>query len=136
VLFWIRRILLVLAALAYIFAGYAHFTNTPAYLKIMPPYLPWHLELVYLSGVAEIVGGVGLLIPALRRYAAWWLVALLVAVFPANVHMALNQIPLGAQPLPQWVLWVRLPVQAVLIWWVLWCTRPGQPTSTARDAAL
>ena len=68
------------------------------------------------AGLSEIAGGIGLLIPALRRAAAWGLVALLVAVFPANVYMAMEQ--------PNLLLWGRLPLQIVLIWWVLWCTRP------------
>jgi uncharacterized membrane protein len=77
--------------------------------------------MVYISGVAEAAGGVGLLIPQLRRAAAWGLVALLVAVFPANVYMATSA------PAFSWILWARLPLQPVFIWWVLACTRTRRP---------
>lgn len=106
----------------FIVAGANHFLNAPFYVAIMPPYLPWHLELVYLSGVAE--AGLGALVLARRwaRPAAWGLIALLVAVFPANLHMALNT---GLYPFaPPWALWLRLPLQAVLIAWAYAYTRP------------
>ena len=83
----------------------------------MPKVLPAPLLLVYFSGVFEVLGGIGLLVPQTQRYAAWGLVALLVAVFPANVSMAVNKLPLGRRTLPTWMLWVRLPLQAVLIAW-------------------
>jgi uncharacterized membrane protein len=94
------------------------------YMKIMPPYLPWPLAMVYVSGAAEILGGLGLLIPRVRRSAALGLVALLIAVFPANIYMATNPVEAGAGSLPQAALWGRLLLQPLLIWWVLWCTRP------------
>jgi uncharacterized membrane protein len=75
------------------------------------------------SGVFEILGGVGLLVPATQRLAAWGLVALYVAVFPANVNMALHRIPLGKMEMPVWALWARLPLQGVLIAWAFWFTR-------------
>ncbi len=87
---------------------------------IMPPYLPWQLELVYLSGVAEIVGGVGLLIPRFRRAAGWGLLLLLIAVYPANIHMLVNDIYLPDMPRERWLLWLRLPMQFVFAAWVLW----------------
>ena len=90
-------------------------------MKIMPPYLPWHLELVYLSGFFEVVLGVLLLIPKYTTIAGWGLIALLIAVFPANVHMALNA-PLYPAFAPV-VLWLRLPVQGILIAWAFWFTR-------------
>ena len=114
-----KRLMLVLAAVLYIGAGILHFRATEFYLKIVPPYIPWHLAMVYVSGVAEIAGGVGLLIPLLRRAAAWGLIALLVAVFPANVYMVTSH-PASA------ILWARLPLQAVLIWWVYWFTKRTQ----------
>jgi uncharacterized membrane protein len=107
-------------ALLFIAGGILHFINTDLYLKIMPPYIPWHVAMVYISGVAEIAGGVGLLVPILRKPAAWGLVALLIAVFPANVYMAIDRIQVTSQPIPQWLLWARLPLQAVLIWLVLY----------------
>ena len=112
-----------LAAAFYIGAGTLHFASPKPYLKIMPPYVPWHPAMVYLSGVAEIAGGIGLLIPRLRRMAAWGLVAVLIAVFPANLYMATDHIQMTANPAPEWIAWARLPLQALLVWWVLWCTR-------------
>ncbi len=104
-----------LFGLMFIAAGVNHFVRPDFYVRIMPPYLPWHLELVYLSGLAEIVLGAALLIPRLTTGAAWGLIALLLAVFPANVHMALNAEQLADySPI---MLWVRLPVQMLLIAW-------------------
>ena len=103
-------------------SGVLHFTNPGMYTRIMPPYLPWHLELVYASGAFEIVLGVLLLVPRVTRLAAWGLVALLIAVFPANVHMALHA---ERYPeLPPAALWARLPFQAVFVAWAYWFTRP------------
>ena len=96
-------------------AGLNHFRSTDFYVRMMPPYLPWHLFLVYLSGVCEIVLGAALPIPSTRRAAAWGLIALLIAVFPANVSMALHP-----ELFPEFsaaLLWVRLPVQALLVAW-------------------
>lgn len=73
--------------------------------------------LVAISGACEILGGLGLLVPATRRWAAWGLVALFVAVFPANVNMAIHRLPFGKFPVPVWALWARLPLQAVLVAW-------------------
>lgn len=112
-------------ALLFMIGGVLHFINTNLYLKIMPPYIPWHLAMVYISGVAEIAGGVGLLVPMLRKPAAWGLVALLVAVFPANVYMAMDHIQVTARPIPQALLLARLPLQAVMIWLVLYCAGIG-----------
>jgi uncharacterized membrane protein len=106
-------------AILFVIGGILHFINADLYLKIMPPYIPWHLAMVYISGVAEIAGGVGLLVPILRKPAAWGLVALLIAVFPANVYMAVDRIQVTSRPIPQALLWARLPLQAVMIWLVL-----------------
>ncbi len=114
-----------LLALAFIAAGLNHFRNHDFYVRIMPPYLPAHSELVIISGVFEILGGIGLLVPRLQVAAAWGLIALLVAVFPANVHMALHP-EIGAERFPgapPAVWWVRLPFQAVFIAWAYWFTR-------------
>ena len=111
-----------LAAAFYVFAGVQHFRDPEFYLKIIPPKLPLREVAVYLSGVAEIAGGLGLLVPALRRAAAWGLVALLIVVFPANVYMAIYNIQATSWTVPSWLLWLRLPLQALLIWWLLWST--------------
>ncbi len=99
----------------YVAAGTMHFVATRNYESIMPSYLPAHHELVLLSGAAEIAGGLGVLIPGRRRAAAWGLVCLLVAVFPANLWMA--QHPELFPAVPLWVLWLRLPLQLPLIGW-------------------
>jgi uncharacterized membrane protein len=95
-------------------AGLLHFKRTHSYVAIMPDYLPAHRTLVYASGAAEIAGGAGLMVPAARRAAGWWLIATLVAIFPANVWMAQHperyRLP-GGRP----ALIVRLPLQAVFI---------------------
>lgn len=118
----IKLALKYLLAAAFILAGLNHFINTDFYVRIMPPYLPWPVLLVYLSGVAEIVLGLLLPVAKFTRVAAWGLIALLVAVFPANIHMALNH-----ELYPQYnvmVVWLRLPLQIVLIAWAYWYTLP------------
>lgn len=117
-----RRIALLALAPLFVLAGVNHFVDTDFYLSMMPPYLPAHLELVYLSGILEILGGVGVLAPRTRALAGWGLVALLIAVFPANVHMAAN--PELYPAIPTAALYARLPLQAVLLAWVYWATRP------------
>jgi uncharacterized membrane protein len=105
-------------------AGLNHFVNPDPYVAMTPTALPAPLELVYISGVAEILGGLGLILAATRRAAAWGLILLFVAVFPANINMAVNHLPLGTRVLPAWALWGRLPLQPVLIAWAYWYTRP------------
>src|SRR5271170_2238402 len=119
----LRKVLLVLAAVFFFGAGALHFLRPAMYMKIVPPYIPWPLAMVYISGVAEIAGGLGILLPPARRAAALGLVALLVAVFPANVFMATNPVESGANALPPAALWGRLLLQPIFICWVLWCTK-------------
>ena len=99
-------------------AGVLHFVYPHAYLKIMPPALPWPEALVAISGVAEIAGGLGMLIPARRKWAAYWLIAVLIAIFPANIYMAVAHLPLKGWLGESWAQWGRLPLQFLLIWWV------------------
>lgn len=118
---------LLMAAL-YVAAGVMHFVNPWFFVQIMPPYLPWHWELVYLSGAIEIALGLLLLVPATRRLAAWGVIFLLIAVFPANLHMAMANVqfdppPTMGQPSPM-ANWIRLPMQLVLILWAWWYTHP------------
>lgn len=109
----------------FVAAGANHFINADFYVRMMPAYLPWHDALVAISGVAEIVLGAMLLVPQFQVMAAWGLIALLVAVFPANLNMALHadqfatMSPLG--------LWIRLPIQGLLIAWAYWYTRRIRP---------
>jgi uncharacterized membrane protein len=120
----LKSVLLYVMAAFYIWAGIAHFLRPDFYLPMMPPYLPWHAELVFLSGVAEVLCGVGLLIPKTRKAAAWATIALLVAVFPANIHVAVNDVAVfGATEGPGAIGYVRLPMQLVLIAWAWWYTR-------------
>lgn len=111
----IKQILKWILAVAFILAGTNHFLDPPFYLKMMPPILPAHLLLIYASGIFEIALGVLLLIPRHQKIAAWGLVALLIAVFPANIYMAMNT---ELFPEFNWILiWLRLPLQIVLIAW-------------------
>ena len=98
----------------FVFSGALHFVKTRWYVAIEPDYLPAHRALVYVSGVAEIAGGAGLMVPRARRAAGWWLMATLVAVFPANVWMAQHP---ERYPVPggRLALYVRLPFQGVFI---------------------
>ena len=111
----------VILAVLFVIAGCPHFFFTQSYVKIMPPNLPAPVALVYLSGAAEILGGLGLLLHATCSLAAWGLVALLIAVLPANIHMALNHAQFPSLPL--WLLWLRIPLQLPLIYWAWIYTR-------------
>lgn len=112
---------LLLMSLVYIAAGVYHFVNPALYRGIMPPWLPAHHQLVLLSGAAEIVLGLLLLPAATRPWAAWGIIALLIAVFPANIQMAINFHRQGNPYL--WAALLRLPLQGVLIWWAWQYTR-------------
>ncbi len=132
----LRRIGLVSAALLFLSSGTLHFIQTKTFVKIVPSYVPFPDAAVYVSGVAELAGGLSLLVPRLRRPAAWGLVALLVAVFPANVYMATNNIQVSSKRVAAWALWARLPLQAVLIWVVVWSSKPikdGVPSPARRS---
>jgi uncharacterized membrane protein len=113
-----RLILRLLAAVFFIGAGVNHFRSRSFYERIVPPSFPSPHALVAISGVAEIAGGIGLLISLLRRWAAWGLIALLGAVFPANIYMALEPEKFADLHLPTWSFWARLPLQAIFIGWV------------------
>ena len=114
----------LLMGVTYVIAGMGHFVATRRYEGIMPDYLPMHHELVLISGAAEIAGGLGVLFPPTRRFAAWGLVLLLVAVMPANVWMV--QHPERFPWVPLWAMWLRLPLQLPLIWWASRYTRPEE----------
>lgn len=120
----IKLVLRWLLGLLFVAAGVNHFVDPAFYVRIMPPYLPWHLELVYLSGVFEIVLGVLLLISRFTVLAAWGLIALLIAIFPANIHLAMN--PQIIPEVSPTMHLLRLPLQAVLIAWAWWFTKPNR----------
>jgi uncharacterized membrane protein len=109
-----RTVALWLLALFFMAAGLNHFVNPAPYLAMMPSYLPWPAGTNWISGAAEIAGGVGVLFARTRRAAGWGLIALLVAVFPANVNVALHGWP--GENIALWILWARLPFQPVMIW--------------------
>jgi uncharacterized membrane protein len=121
-----------LTAIFFIVAGTFHFLRPETYLQIMPPYLPAPQLLVAVSGFAEIAGGIGLLVHPWRRAAAWGLIALLIAVFPANIYMVQHP---GQFHFAPWILWARLPLQAVFISWVwlvaIWRSQPDRIISGA-----
>ena len=125
----LKRPLLIVMGPLYVVAGLLHFVYPHAYAQIVPPFLPQPLALVYLSGVAEVILGVGVLVPRTRRIAAWGLIALLLAVFPANVYMATSDVVIRGGP--NWLgdptdaaRWGRLPFQVVFVLWAWWYTRP------------
>lgn len=103
--------------------GVLHFVQPKPFVRIVPKFLPAPLALVYISGLFEILGGVGLLITATRVWAAWGLIALYIAVFPANIYMLTHNISLNPKkPIPRWALWLRLPFQLLFIAWAYWFT--------------
>lgn len=112
----------ILVGLPFVLVGLTHFISPETFTAMMPGFIPWHSFWVYFTGLAEVAGGLGLMIPHLRRAAGWGLLALLIGVFPANIHMAINEVQLpGFDPLPAWALWARLPFQLVFaaaVWWV------------------
>ena len=113
-----------LLALLFILAGVNHFLKPGIDLQIMPPWLPWPSALHLIAGFFEFVFGVMLLIPRYQKWAAWGLIALLLAIYPANIHMALNH-----DKFPELSMtfhWIRLPLQFVLIAWACWFTRPDE----------
>ena len=124
----LKRPLKILLGVLFIVAGSLHFLFPAPYLRIMPPYLPWPRFLVAFSGSCEMGLGVGMF-TRFSRWAAWGLIALLIAVFPANLHMALHPdqfadlLP-GTPSARRALFWARLPLQAVFIAWAYWFTAP------------
>lgn len=128
----LQRVALAAATTFFCGAGIYHFVNPAFFVRIVPPQLPAPEALVAVSGLFEILGGVGLLVPPTRRFAAYGLIALLIAVFPANVYMAIDAerfaTELAISPVG---LYLRLPLQAVFVAWVWWISvpRPALPES-------
>ena len=122
-----KRILLWVLGGFYVLNGLNHFFNADAYIAIMPAYLPWHSQLVVLSGVAEIAVGVGVLIPTTRLTAAWGIILLLILIFPANLYVAMNGLAYVGDEPSTLLNWVRLPFQLVLSAWAYWYTKPTTP---------
>ncbi len=120
-----KEILRVFLSISLIIVGATHFIKPEQFVRIVPPQLPYPFELVYISGFFEILGGIGLLIPSVSVAAAWGIVALFIAVFPANINQAINSISIEGIPHHPWLYWFRLPFQAVLIAWAWWYTKPS-----------
>jgi uncharacterized membrane protein len=118
----VKRFARYALAVFFVLAGINHFVSPDFYLQMMPAYLPWHEELVVLSGVLEVGGGLCVLAPSIREAAGRGLVLLLIAILPANVNMALH--PELFPDIPEWALYARLPLQLVFIGWAWWATRP------------
>lgn len=112
----------IVCCVVFVILGVMHFVKTDAYMKVMPPVIPFHLECVYLSGLAEIIGGIMILFQPTRRMAVYGLIALLIAVFPANIYMAMR--PDLFPKIPQWVLLLRLPFQPIFIYFVWKLRKP------------
>ncbi len=112
-------------AVLFLITGILHFVKPKLFTNIMPDYIPYHLAMVYISGVAEIIGGLGILFEKTQLWAGWGLILLLIAVFPANINMAVESIQKsGYASLFSIVTILRLPLQFVLIYWVYWaCLR-------------
>lgn len=135
----LKTISRLLLAAFFIVGGVMHFVASNFYVQLMPDYLPWHLELVYLSGVAEAILGAMLFLPRYSTYAAWGVIALLIAVFPANVFMATHHVQFTN--LPSWMsqpsptaAWMRLPFQGVFILWAYWHTKRDSVTGLFSQA--
>lgn len=110
-----------LIAAIFVAAGVFHFIKPQMFISIMPDYIPFHRAMVYISGAAEILGGIGLLWPQTKLFAAWGLIALLIAVFPANINMAVEAVQkLGYNSWYSIATLLRLPLQFVLIYWIYW----------------
>ena len=125
---WIKLTSTYVLAICMIVAGTMHFVNTGFFMKIMPPYLPLHKELVILSGVFEIFLGLLLLVPRCSRLAALGIIALLIAVFPANIYLYQHEDILPASPI---IHLLRLPLQGVVILWAFWHTRATKKDNDA-----
>lgn len=111
----------IATGIAFIFTGVSHFLIPATFMEMMPSFLPSPLFLIYLSGVFEILGGIGLIISKTKRLAGIGLILLLISVFPANIYVALNNVQLGGFMNYAVYQWFRLPMQVVLIGWVWWC---------------
>jgi uncharacterized membrane protein len=128
-----KEILRVVLSVSLIVVGVTHFIKPEQFAKIVPPQLPYPFELVYISGFFEILGGIGLLIPLVSVAAAWGIIALFIAVFPANINQAVNSISIEGIPDHPWLYWFRLPFQIVLIAWAWWYTKVPSSSSRSRE---
>ncbi|MDA9109423.1 hypothetical protein N9X63_00385 [Woeseiaceae bacterium] len=129
---WWKKLVLFGLAAFFINVGVDHFVNPDFYLSIMPPVFPMHPEAVYISGFFEILGGVCVLIPRLRKIAGWGLLALLIAVYPANIYMAIT--PEAFSDIPIIFLYIRLALQFLFFYWAYSVTRPAYNSNNLKNA--
>lgn len=130
-----KEILRAILSISLTIVGITHFTHADQYARIIPPQLPNSVFWVYLSGAIEILLAIALMIPYLSVAAAWGMIALFIAVFPANINQAINSIPIDGIPHNPIAYWIRLPFQAVLIAWAWWYTRKPETQAGAADVA-
>jgi uncharacterized membrane protein len=123
-----RFLLRLLLAAVFLFAGTVHLIDPRLFLPIMPPGIPWPMGCIIVSGVFELLGGLGLLMPNARiqKLAGAGLLLLLLAVFPANIYMAAAHIQVHGIPSQPWMAWARLPLQPLLMWAVFWAAGVGR----------
>ena len=119
----LKKFVIYLMSISYVGVGVTHFTHSEFFLNIMPDYLPWHLELVYLSGAFEILLGLLIVFKNTRKLAGWGLIALLIAVFPANIYLAQSDEAQQALEISKEMAIVRLPFQLLFIAIAFWFTR-------------
>ncbi len=117
-----RSIMRIVMAAFYLVAGILHVATPAGFVAIVPGFVPWPEMTVLFTGLCEIAGAIGLMIPALRRAAGVGLAAYAVCVFPANINHALNVIDVGGLPISWWYHGPRLAFQPVLVWWALHCS--------------
>jgi uncharacterized membrane protein len=116
----LKEITLYIMASLYVLAGIYHFVNPQFYLRIIPPYIPWHKAMNFISGATEIILGLLLFYTPYSTYAAWGIIILLILIFPANIYHLSSTKP--NKGIPIWVLWLRIPFQGIFIWWAWWYT--------------
>ena len=125
----LKRYALLALSVVFVLAGINHFVNPAFYARLIPPYLPEPWALVFWSGVFEVLGGLGVLVPQTRRWAGWGLVLMLACFLPTHVYMARH--PDLFARVPAWALYARLPLQAVLMAWAYWATQPAPEADEA-----
>lgn len=131
----LKEIFRVILSVAIIVVGITHFVKPEEYASIVPPQFGDRFAMVYISGFFEILGGIGLLIPFVSVAAAWGLIALFIAVFPANIYQAIHSIPIAGIPHHPLLYWVRLPFQGVFIAWAWWYTKKPEEQPGASSVA-
>jgi uncharacterized membrane protein len=122
----LKNVSAIVVSLLFIVGGIMHFVKSAMYARIVPAWLPYPMFMIYLSGFFEVLGGIGVLIPQFRRAAGIGLILLLLAVFPANINMAIHAADFPEQF--RWLIWMRLPMQLLIIAWVAWATNSRRPS--------